>query len=300
MKVLITGATGLVGQELVKLLLQNGISVNYLTTSMSKLSNKPNYKGFYWNISTGEINIDAFDEVEVIINLAGASVAKRWTKTYKQEILDSRIKSTKLLFSTLSSIKNNVSQIISASAVGIYPSSINQIYHEEYEVVDNSFLGTVVHKWEQEVNHFEKLNIKVAKIRIGIVLAKNGGALQEMAKPIKYGVGAAFGSGKQYQSWIHIDDLVNVFLFTIANESNGVYNAVSPYPVTNAQLTKAIAKNLSKPFFLPNIPKFVMKLILGEMHQILFSSQNVSSKKLLNRNFQFKFAALDKALQDLL
>lgn len=300
MKVLITGATGLVGQELVKLLLQNGISVNYLTTSMSKLSNKPNYKGFYWNISTGEINIDAFDEVEVIINLAGASVAKRWTKTYKQEILDSRIKSTKLLFSTLSSIKNNVSQIISASAVGIYPSSINQIYHEEYEVVDNSFLGMVVHKWEQEVNHFEKLNIKVAKIRIGIVLAKNGGALQEMAKPIKYGVGAAFGSGKQYQSWIHIDDLVNVFLFTIANESNGVYNAVSPYPVTNAQLTKAIAKNLSKPFFLPNIPKFVMKLILGEMHQILFSSQNVSSKKLLNRNFQFKFAALDKALQDLL
>jgi uncharacterized protein (TIGR01777 family) len=300
MKVLITGATGLVGQELVKLLLQNGISVNYLTSSMSKLSNKTNYKGFYWNINTNEINVDAFDGVEVIIHLAGATVAKRWTKSYKQEILESRINSTKLLFSTLSSLKNNVTQVISASAVGIYPSSINQIYHEEDEVVDNSFLGRLVNKWEEEVDYFEELNIKVTKIRIGIVLAKKGGALQEMVKPTKYGVGAAFGSGKQYQSWIHIDDLVNVFLFTITNKLSGIYNAVSPYPVTNAQLTKAIAKKLSKPFFLPNIPKFVMKLILGEMHQILFSSQNVSSKKLLNKNFQFKYAALDKALDNLL
>jgi uncharacterized protein len=300
MKVLITGATGLVGQEIVKLLLQNGISVNYLTTSKSKLSNESNYKGFYWNINTNEINIDAFEGVEIIIHLAGATVAKRWTKSYKQEILESRINSTKLLFSTLSSLKNNVTQVISASAVGIYPSSINQIYHEEDEVVDNSFLGMVVHKWEEEVDHFEELNIKVTKIRIGIVLAKNGGALQEMVKPIKYGVGAAFGSGNQYQSWIHIDDLVNIFLFTITNKLSGIYNAVSPYPVTNALLTKAIAKKISKPLFLPNIPKFVMKLMLGEMHQILFTSQNVSSKKLLNKGFQFKYASLDKALQNLL
>jgi uncharacterized protein len=300
MKVLITGATGLVGQEIVKLLLQNGISVNYLTTSKSKLSNESNYKGFYWNINTNEINIDAFEGVEIIIHLAGATVAKRWTKSYKQEILESRINSTKLLFSTLSSLKNNVTQVISASAVGIYPSSINQIYHEEDEVVDNSFLGMVVNKWEEEVDHFEELNIKVTKIRIGIVLAKNGGALQEMVKPIKYGVGAAFGSGNQYQSWIHIDDLVNIFLFTITNKLSGIYNAVSPYPVTNALLTKAIAKKISKPLFLPNIPKFVMKLMLGEMHQILFTSQNVSSKKLLNKGFQFKYASLDKALQNLL
>ena len=204
------------------------------------------------------------------------------------------------MYTTLSSINNNVAQIISASAVGVYPSSINQIYHEEDEDVDNSFLGKVVHKWEQEVNCFEELNIKVAKIRIRIVLAKSGGALQEMSKPIKYGVGAAFGSGKQYQSWIHIDDLVNVFLFTITNKLSGVYNAVSPYTVKNSQLTKAIAKKLSKPILLPNIPKFVMCLILGEMHQILFTSQNVSSKKLLNEGFQFKHATLDKALQNLL
>jgi methionyl-tRNA synthetase len=146
----------------------------------------------------------------------------------------------------------------------------------------------------------EKLNIKVAKIRIGIVLAKMGGALQEMVKPIKLGLGAAFGSGKHYQSWIHIQDLVAIFQFVIQNELSGVFNGVAPYPVTNAELTKAIAKTLGKPLFLPNIPKFVMKIILGEMHQILFSSQHVSCRKLLDLKYQFQFASIDKALHNLL
>ena len=124
--------------------------------------------------------------------------------------------------------------------------------------------------------------------------------MQEMAKPIKYGVGAAFGSGAQYQSWIHVQDLVAIFQFVMENRLPGIYNGVAPYPVTNSELTKAIAKTLGKPLFLPNIPKFAMKLILGEMHQILFSSQHVSCRKILDENFQFKFASLDKALNDLL
>ncbi|MCK6609279.1 MAG: TIGR01777 family oxidoreductase [Flavobacterium sp.] len=300
MTVLITGATGLVGQELVSLLLKNGFTVHYLSTSKSKLVSQNNYKGFYWNPKTSEIDLNALTDVEVIVHLAGASVAKKWTSSYKEEIIESRVLSTRLLYKTLQKNSHQVKQIVSASAIGIYPNDFNYIYHETDNKVDNSFLGNVVQQWEEEVNQFEKLQINVAKIRIGIVLAKEGGALQEMAKPIKMGVGAAFGSGEQYQSWIHIQDLVGIFQFVIQNQLSGVFNGVAPYPVTNAELTKAIAKTLGKPLFLPNIPQFVMNLILGEMHQILFSSQHVSCRKLLDLKYQFKFASLDKALNDLL
>ena len=300
MTVLITGATGLVGQELVNLLLQNGHNVHYLSTSKSKLVTNTNYKGFFWNPKKSEIDTNALTGVEVIIHLAGASVAKKWTTAYKEEIIESRVLSTQLLYQTLQKNSHQVKQIISASAVGIYPDSLTDIYHETDLDIDVSFLGNVVKQWENEVSQFEKLEIIVSKIRIGIVLAKNGGALQEMAKPIQYGVGAAFGSGEQYQSWIHVQDLVAIFQFVMENRLPGIYNGVAPYPVTNSELTKAIAKTLGKPLFFPNIPKFVMKLILGEMHQILFSSQHVSCRKLLDENFQFKFASLDKALNDLL
>ncbi len=246
------------------------------------------------------IDLNALTDVEVIVHLAGASVAKKWTPSYKQEIIESRVLSTRLLYKTLQKNLHQVKQIVSASAIGIYPNDLNYIYHETDNKVDNSFLGNVVQQWEEEVNQFEKLHINVAKIRIGIVLAKNGGALQEMVKPIKMGVGAAFGSGLQYQSWIHIQDLVAIFQFAIQNQLSGVFNGVAPYPVTNSELTKAIAKTLGKPLFLPNIPQFVMKIMLGEMHQILFSSQHVSCRKLLDLKYQFKFASLDKALNDLL
>ncbi|MFI0426674.1 MAG: TIGR01777 family oxidoreductase [Flavobacterium sp.] len=300
MTILITGATGLVGQELVSLLLQNGHSVHYLSTSKNKLVSNANYKGFYWNPKTAEIDTASLTNVEVIVHLAGANVAKKWTKSYKEEIIQSRVLSTRLLFQILQKTPNQVKQIVSASAIGIYPDSLTNIYYETNLDVDVSFLGNVVKLWENEVSQFQKLEIAVSKIRIGIVLAKNSGALQEMVKPIKYGVGAAFGSGEQYQSWIHIHDLAAVFYHVIKNELPGIYNGVSPYPVSNAELTKAIAKALEKPLLLPNIPKFIMKIMLGEMHEILFSSQHVSCRKLLDENFQFKFASLDKALNDLL
>ncbi len=300
MTILVTGATGLIGQELVGLLLQNGHTVHYLSTSKYKLVSNANYKGFYWNPKTNEIDFAAFTDVETIVHLAGASVAKRWTADYKEEIVQSRVLSTQLLYKTLQQIPHKVTQIVAASAVGIYPNSLNAIYHEADLDIDDSFLGNVVKRWENEVSQFEKLEMMVTKIRIGLVLAKNGGALQEMAKPIRLGLGAAFGSGNQYQSWIHIHDLAAIFYFVIQKQLAGVFNGVSPYPVTNEDLTKAIAKTLEKPLFLPNVPQFVMKLILGEMHEMLFSSQNVSSRKLLDENFQFKYASLDKALLELL
>jgi uncharacterized protein (TIGR01777 family) len=300
MTILVTGATGLVGQELVGLLLQNGHTVHYLSTSKAKLVISAHYKGYYWNPKTGEIDNAAFSNVETIIHLAGATVAQRWTTGYKEEIIQSRVLSSQLLYKTLHQISHNVTQIVAASAVGIYPNSLTSIYHETDLDIDDSFLGDVVKRWEYEVSQFENLGLVVTKIRIGIVISKNGGALQEMAKPIRFGLGAAFGNGKQYQSWIHIHDLAAIFYFVLENKLSGVYNAVSPYPVSNEDLIMAIAKTLEKPLFLPNVPQFVMKLVLGEMHEILYSSQHVSCRKLLDENFQFKFASLDKALSDLL
>ncbi|MCO6162748.1 TIGR01777 family oxidoreductase [Flavobacterium sp. NRK F7] len=300
MKILITGATGLVGNELSNLLLQNGVTVHYLSTSKSKLVSESNYKGFYWNPNAGEIDKNALDEVDVIVHLAGASVSQRWTTSYKEEIINSRVLSTRLLFQTLSKNQNQIKHIISASAIGIYPNSYNAVYSEDTQAVDDSFLGEVVQQWEKEVDQFERLGILVTKVRTGIVLAEDGGALQKMIKPIKLGLGAAFGTGKQYQSWIHNHDLASIYYYIIQNKLEGVYNAVSPYPVTNEGLTKAIAKTLGVPYFMPNIPKFILRLVLGEMHQILFASQNVSARKILEKGFQFKYASLDKALHDLL
>jgi uncharacterized protein (TIGR01777 family) len=300
MNILITGATGLVGNKLVSSLKKDNHSIHYLSTSKSKLKNERNYKGFYWNPSTGEIDKKAFDDVTVIIHLAGASISKKWTKAYKKEILESRVEGANLIFETLKTIPNKVERFISASAVGIYPNNLNYIYHENNTQIDNSFLGEVTEHWEKSANQFKSLSILVSIVRIGVVFAKESGALVEMTKPIKYGLGAVLGSGNQYVSWIHVDDLVAIFKYVLDINLKGVFNAVSPYPITNEELTKAIAKTINKPLFLPNVPKFMLNLILGEMHIILTSSQNVSCRKILDAGFQFQFASLNKSLQNLL
>lgn len=300
MRVLITGATGLIGQEIVKLCHEKDIAVNYLTTSKSKIKQHQNYQGFYWNPKTEDIDVSCFNNVDAIIHLAGATVSKRWTPTYKKEILNSRIEGTQLLINALKGETHSIKQVVSASAIGIYPDSLIHYYDETFNDFDDSFLSEVVKAWEHAVDGFSKLNINVSKVRIGLVLSNKGGALQEMVKPIKLGLGAAFGSGKQWQSWIHINDLARIFLYVLENKLSGVYNGVAPNPVTNLELTKTIAKVLDKPLFLPNIPRFVMKLVLGEMHTLLFDSQRVSSKKIEDKGFQFKDYHLQPALEGLL
>ncbi len=297
MKVLLSGATGLVGTELVSLLLKNGVSINYLTTSKGKIQNEPSYNGFYWNPETGEIDEDCLEEVDAIIHLAGSSISKRWTDAYKKEILESRVVSTNVLFDLLKRKPNSVHHFISASAIGIYPSSPDKVYSEDETRFDDSFLSQVVQKWEAAVDRVKELDIKVSKVRTGLVLSGKGGALKELAAPVRYGLGAAFGSGEQMQSWIHLDDLAGIYAYIYNNELEGVYNAVSPYPVTNNTLVKETAKVLDKPFFLPNIPKFVMEMVLGEMHTLLFDSQNVSAKKIISEGYQFKYLSLEKALK---
>ena len=298
MKVLITGATGLIGGELVSQCHRKGYEVNYLTTSKEKIVSEPNYKGFHWNPDKKEIDTDCFSGVSVIINLAGASISERWTSSYKKVIIESRINSLQTLRQSINKLPNHtINAIISASAIGIYPDSTTNYYSEEDSGVDDSFLGEVVEIWEKEVDTFNNSVPNVAKVRIGLVMSSDGGALPEIAKPIKNYVGAAFGSGEQWQSWIHISDLARIFLFVAENELSGIYNGVGPNPVTNNKLVKEIAKVLDRPLFLPNIPEFMMKLILGEMSYILFASQRVSSKKIEEEGFVFKFQNVCGALE---
>ncbi|WP_411768315.1 TIGR01777 family oxidoreductase [Winogradskyella sp. A3E31] len=298
--ILITGATGLIGQEVVKACHQKGYIVHYLSTSKSKLESKDNYKGFFWNPDQNEIDETCFEGVEAIINLVGASISKRWTDDYKQEILNSRTKTAELLIETIKKHNFSIEQIVSASAIGVYPSSSVNYYEEHNSSVSDTFLGTVVQKWENAVDDFKSIGVKVAKVRIGLVLAEEGGALSEIVKPMRFGLGAAFGSGEQWQSWIHVEDLARLFVHVLDDELEGVYNGVAPNPVTNSELTKTAAKVLNKPLFLPNIPKVAMNLVLGEMHILLFESQRVSSGKIEGEGFQFKFHHIEPALKDLL
>lgn len=301
MTVLITGATGLIGQEIVKQCHAQDINVHYVTTSKSKLSTAANYKGFYWDPRKNEIDHKCFDGVSGIINLVGASISKRWTDAYKKEILESRTKTAQLLQDTIKAHHYNIEQVVSASAIGIYPSSFTNYYEEDASNdVSDSFLGQVVEQWETAVDGFKTSTTKLAKIRIGLVLANDGGALPEIVKPIKFGAGAAFGTGKQWQSWIHVKDLAALFVFALNNNLEGIYNGVAPNPVTNNELTKTAAKVLQKPLILPNIPKFLMKLVLGEMHILLFESQRVCCKKIEAEGFDFEFVNLRPALENLL
>lgn len=302
MRFLITGATGMIGTKLVKQCHKLGVDINYLTTSKNKISTTNNYKGFYWNPDTGEIDAACFDEVDTIINLVGANVAERWTPKYKKEIIESRTHTAGLLVKTLQQMKHSVKYVVSASAIGIYKDSLTKLHTEEEEEQfhNTEYIGHVVKEWEEAVDQFQQLGCKVAKLRIGLVLSEEGGALEKMMKPIKYYIGAPLGSGQQWQSWIHVDDLVSMFIFAIEHQLEGVYNAVAPNPVTNKELTEVMAKVAKKPLILPNVPSFALKIALGEMSTIVLASQLVSSKKMANEGFEFSYSYLEPALVDLI
>lgn len=300
MKILITGATGLIGTELVSLLLQNGIAVHYLTTSKSKIKNQLNYHGFYWNPAQGLIDENCLMGVDAVIHLAGASIAKRWSANYKTEILESRILATNTLFKSIKENPNQIKQIVSASGTAIYPDSATVYYNESNNAFDDNFLSNVVVKWEESVDKFKLLNIKVCKLRTGVVFSKNGGALQEMIKPISLGLGSNFGSGNQISSWIHVQDLAAMYLLSVINSWEGTYNAVAPFPVSNRELTEELARKLDRPLWLPAIPRVVMKIILGDMHELLFNDKKISAKKMIDAGFQFQYPTIEKALDEIL
>ncbi|MFN8324990.1 MAG: TIGR01777 family oxidoreductase [Flavobacteriaceae bacterium] len=302
MKVLITGATGLIGTELMTYLLSKNYEVNFLSTDKNKLVKKHNCEGFYWNPSKGEIDSRAFEDVETIIHLAGATIAKRWTNKYKKEILESRILSAKILYNTLKTSNHSVKHFISASGTACYKQTFDVALSEKITETEygNGFLADVVKEWEKCADLFQNLNIKVTKVRTGVVFAKNNGALLEIVKPIKLGFGAVLGKGNQMMSWIHIDDLVRLYTFILDNKLEGVYNASSPEPISNKKLTYTISQILNKKIWLPAVPEFVLKILLGEMSSLLLNSNYVDSSKIRNAGFQFQFPDINSTLKDLI
>lgn len=300
MRILITGATGLVGTAIAEMCHDRGYEVHYLTTRKAKIEKDSAYRGFFWNPSKGVIDTACFDGVDAIINLAGASIAKRWTGSYKKIVLQSRVDSLNTLRKGMEESGQLVPVLISASAIGVYPSSFTTYYEEETEAVASGFLGKVVEAWEAAADSFRALGTAVAKVRVGLVLSDKDGALPQMVKPVQLYAGAAFGSGEQWQSWIHIDDLAAIFLFLLDNEMEGVFNGVAPNPVTQNKLMLAIARVVKKPLWLPNIPAWFLKFILGEMSAVLLESQRVSSKKLEAEGYVYRYPNLIPALQDIL
>ena len=298
-KVLITGGTGLIGKKITGLLLENNYEVALLSRSQKPGKNP---ETFVWDLAKNHIDPAALSDVDAIIHLAGAGIAdQRWSESYKKVILESRTESTRLLYETLQQTAHQVKVFISASAIGIYPNDQNsKVFHEDGPYAAN-FLAEVTKAWEFEVDKIADLGIRTVKFRIGIVLSNSGGALVKMAQPVKYGLAAPIGSGEQFMSWIHEMDLSRMFIFPLENhELEGVYNAVSPNPETNAAVTKAIAKSLNKPYFLPKVPGFFINLVMGEMSELVLGGANVSSKKIQNTGFVFRFGDLSPALDDLL
>lgn len=295
--VLITGASGMISKSIVQLLEHKGFEVRFLSRT-KKASNQ-----FIWDIDKKYLDPKALINVQHIIHLAGANISnKRWTTKRKKEILDSRVQSTKLLFEEVQKHKIKLKSFISASAVGYYGTTTKDVLFTEESPNGNDFLAHVCKLWEQEADLFSTLNnTRVVKLRFGVVLDSNGGALAKMMKPISMGFGAILGNGEQYIPWIHIEDLCNLLLFAIENnEINGVYNAVAPQQITNENLTYLLAKKLNKNIRLPKAPSFVLKLIFGEMATIILNGNRISSDKLVQSGFNFKYNTIEKSLNNLL
>jgi uncharacterized protein (TIGR01777 family) len=296
-KIVIAGGSGLVGKKLTQMLVEKGHEVAWLTRNGKA---KSPIKLFEWDIKNQTIDKAVFDFAEVFINLAGAGVAdKKWTDAYKKEIYDSRILSTQLLANELAGKANKVHTYISASAIGIYGNN-TALNTTENTTAADTFLAKVCEDWENAVKPIDKLGIRTGIIRVGVVLAKDGGFIKEVSTPINLFFGAALGSGEQQTSWIHIDDLCRMFIVLVENKSlSGVFNGVAPNPETNKKLTQLLAKQLDKPLILPNAPAFVIKLLFGEMGTMLLGSQHISAQKILDSGFTFQFPTAQKAMADL-
>jgi len=293
MRILITGGTGFVGSALKQFLLAQGHEVVILSRSGGD---------FQWDVSYGYIDPAAFEGVDAIVHLAGAGIAdERWSAAHKRELINSRVRSTAVLYQALSSIPHSIKTVVSASAIGFYGADTGEQECVETSPAGSDFLADCTKQWEEAVDLIATLGIRLAKVRIGLVMGSAGGIFPVISKPIRYYVGANLGSGKQWQSWIHITDLVSIFNELLINSSlSGVYNGVAPEPIRSGDMNKQIAKALHRPFFLPAIPGFLLRLVLGEMACLVLGGSRVSSAKIeKDAAFSFTFVRFEEALKEL-
>ncbi len=297
--VLITGGTGLIGSALANELLNRSYDVIILTRSPEKYSNTSRLNYAKWDIEKQTIDGNAITKADYIIHLAGEAIAdKRWTLKRKRQIAGSRIKSSALLVKALHDNINNVRAVVSASGVGWYGWQVKGDPFDENDPAAEDFLGTTCKEWEASIDPVISLGKRLVKFRTGIVLSKDGGAIREFKKPLRFGIATILGNGKQIMSWIHIDDLVRLYIFAIGNERlNGVYNAVSPHPVTNKKLIIQLARSMRGKFYVPIfIPSFILKMVFGELSVEVLKSAAVSCKKIKREGYSFLYPSLTAAL----
>ncbi|MEN0056350.1 MAG: TIGR01777 family oxidoreductase [Mucilaginibacter sp.] len=295
--ILITGGSGLLGRRLTRVLLNKGYSVSHLSR---KPGNNPDIKTYVWDINKGLIDEHCIEGIDTIVHLAGTGIAdKRWTDARKKELIDSRVRSIGLIYDLLKKKPHQVTTVVSASGIGYYSNRGDELMTEA-DAPAKDFIAHCCVLWEAAVDEGEKLNLRVVKFRTGVVLDKEGGALPTLAKPIKLYIGSPIGTGKQWVPWIHWADVVNIYMEAIENHGlKGVYNMVAPNPVTNKQLTQAVAKQLHKPLWAPNVPAFMLKLLLGEMSSIVLGSTKVSAQKIQDAGFKFSYTELPAALKEI-
>jgi uncharacterized protein (TIGR01777 family) len=298
MRILITGGTGMIGQRLAEFLIDGGHEIALLTREPQKSSR---FRLFGWDPQAGTIDPAAIPYADGVVNLAGSSVAEgKWTAERKHVILRSRLDGLELLQRELAKPGHHVRTLLSASAIGIYGDRGEEILYEDSPTAapDDDFLADVVLQWEAAARAIGAQGLRVVLPRIGIVLSPEGGALVPIAKTVRYGAGAPLGSGRQYMSWIHLDDLCHLLTQILQDEKwQGEYNAVAPNPTTNQEFTETLAQVMHRPLLLPKVPAFGLKLAMGEMSEIVLGSQRVSADKILSMGFHFEYPNLKEALE---
>jgi uncharacterized protein (TIGR01777 family) len=294
-RILISGGSGLLGENITQKALQKGWEVRHLSTRPS--TRKDGVRVFGWGKDRFEAS--ALEGVDAVIHLSGASISAPWTLDHKRAILDSRVESSRWLYKALSEYPHSVQHLVSASAVGYYPSDRNKLYSES-DAPGHDFLGSVCRKWEAETQRFAERVPCEARLRIGLVLSAKGGLLEPLLPLAKSGLLSPLGDGSQWMSWIHEDDLADLFLYSIENSLCGAFNAVGPHPEKNSAFSRILCKVLGRPMFLPKVPEWALKLALGERSILPLMSQNASADAVLRSGFAFKHPHLEGALRDLL
>ncbi len=297
--ILVAGGTGLIGRQLINSLKKAG----YETAVLSR-SKRPDFPAtvFQWNPDNNQLDIEALKFADIIINLAGESLSDSpWTDKRKQQIIDSRVHAANVIYESARAHKLFPQAYVSASAIGYYGQATQEHIFKEVDAPGNDFLAKVCVKWERAADLFKNAKIRTVKIRIGVVLSSRGGVLEKMLKPAKMGIGVPLGNGNQYMPWIHIDDVCGIFFKAIDNiQLNGVFNATAPEHITNKEFTATLNKVLKKNPVLPPVPGFLLKLRYGEMAKLMLEGSRISSQKIKDTGYVFKFSRLEPALRNLL